>query len=93
MAKVIFASALRMYTHDVKSCEIDGGTVKDVLLQIGGDFPDLKPRLFKEGVDGTLRHLIVISVDGKDIRLLEREQTCVSRESVIRLLIGRIYTY
>lgn len=84
MAKIIFSSSLRIYTQNVESCEIDGGTVKDVMIQLGNDFPDLKPRLFKE--DGTLRNLVVISVDGKDIRLLEREQTPVNADSEIMLV-------
>jgi len=84
MAKIIFSSSLRIYTQNVESCEIDGRTVKDVMIQIGNDFPDLKPRLFKE--DGTLRSLIAIFVGDKNIQLLEREQTPVSTDSVIMLV-------
>jgi molybdopterin converting factor small subunit len=84
MAKVLFSSPLRIYTRNRESCEINQGTIEDVVIQLGKDFPDLGSRLLRD--DGTLRNLIVISVDGKDIRLLEREQTSVNRDSVIRLL-------
>jgi adenylyltransferase/sulfurtransferase len=84
MAKILFSSSLKIYTQNIASCEISGSTIRDVVIQLGQDFPDLKPRLFKE--DGTLRHFIAIFVDDKNIRLLEGEQTPVSADSVIRFL-------
>ena len=84
MAKVIFSSALKIYTQNVASCEISGNTIRDVVFQLGQEYPDLKSRLLKE--DGTLRRFMAIFVDDKNICLLEGDQTPVSADSVIRLL-------
>jgi len=48
MAKKIFSSSLRIYTQNIENCELSGSTIRDVLAQLGKDFPDLKPRLLKE---------------------------------------------
>ncbi len=46
----------RQYTNNQKTIEVDGGTVKEALLNLCGKYPDIKPQLFNEK-NQLLRHI------------------------------------
>ena len=84
MAKVLLSAPMRALTGGHESCEIDGGTVGEVMSGLAARYAGLKDRLLRE--DGTLRASFIIFLDDRDIRMLEREDTPVHADSVVRVV-------
>ena len=84
MARVEFAAPLKNFTDNLERCEVSGKTAGDAMREIADRFPGMRDKLLKE--DGTLRAYFIVLVDGRDIRMLEREQTPVRADSVIRIV-------
>ena len=83
MAKVYITSALRTFTESEESCTVSGDTVYEIAENLSRRFPEIRRKFFRD--DGSLNTLVIIYLDGKDIRLLQREKTAVNPESEIKL--------
>jgi molybdopterin synthase sulfur carrier subunit len=84
MACVEFSSPLKKYTNNLARFEVHGGTVGEAMKEVEERFPEIKDKLLRD--DGTLRAFFIIFVDDKDVRMLDREQTPVRTNSVIRIV-------
>jgi molybdopterin converting factor small subunit len=84
MACVEFSTPLKKFTNNLAMCEVNGVTVGQAMKEVGERFPEIKDKLLRD--DGTLRAFFIIFVDDKDIRMLDREQTPVRTDSVIRIV-------
>jgi molybdopterin/thiamine biosynthesis adenylyltransferase/rhodanese-related sulfurtransferase/molybdopterin converting factor small subunit len=73
MAKILIPTALRQFTEQKDSVEVDGGTVADVLHQLTAQYPNIKKNLFTD--QGKLRSFINIYVNDEDIRYLDKDAT------------------
>jgi molybdopterin/thiamine biosynthesis adenylyltransferase/rhodanese-related sulfurtransferase/molybdopterin converting factor small subunit len=73
MAKILIPTALRQFTEQKDSVEVDGGTVADVLHQLTAQYPNIKKNLFTH--QGKLRSFINIYVNDEDIRYLDKDAT------------------
>ena len=68
-------TALRPQTDDHESLDLAGGSVKEVLGSLTGQYPDLGKRLFKS--DNELNRFINIYLNDEDIRFLDNLDTAV----------------
>ncbi len=73
--RVNIPTALRAFTGNERSVELEGNTVSDVLTQLTSRFPNLKQHLYDD--EGKLRSFVSIYLGDEDIRHLDRENTQV----------------
>jgi len=85
MAKVAIPTPLRPYTNNQSEVVLAGTTVKELLANLTGNFPNLSKHIFAE--DGvTLRHFVNIYVNDDDIRHLQGPQTTVKETDLISII-------
>jgi len=84
MAKVIIPTPLRKFTDNLSSIEATGNTVKEAILDIASNFPDVKKHLLES--DGSLRGYIRIYVGDEDIKALNNEDTGIEDNSVLSIV-------
>ncbi|MEQ9422968.1 MAG: MoaD/ThiS family protein [Cyclobacteriaceae bacterium] len=84
MAKVIIPTPLRKFTNNQASIDANGGTVKESIVSIADQFPELKKHIFEE--NGEIRKFVRIYLGDEDINVLDKENTKVSGESVISII-------
>jgi len=68
-------TALRRHTGDNAQVALEGGTVGEVLKQLGERYPELGKRLFKP--DGSLNRFVNVFVNQEDIRFLQALDTAL----------------
>jgi molybdopterin converting factor small subunit len=73
LVKVEIPAALREYSHGIETVELGGEDVGQVLLALATRFAALRDRLLTP--QGRLRSTILLYVNDKDIRYLDRERT------------------
>jgi molybdopterin converting factor small subunit len=83
MAKVLVSGPMRDLFGNRDELIVEGDTVLDIICSLTEQFPAAKGRLLREG---TLSMQTVISVNNRDIRLLDHEKTKVDSETRIHLL-------
>jgi molybdopterin converting factor small subunit len=84
MAIVIIPTPLRKYTGNYASCTTDASTIRDVIADLTGKFPDLKRHLVNE--HGDPQSFINIFVDQDDVRHLDDEDVVIRKNSVISII-------
>lgn len=84
MAKIIIPTPLRKFTENLSTFESEGETVGSSLDQLVSAYPDLKKHLLN--ADGALLGFVNVFVGDEDIRVLDREGTKVSNETVISIV-------
>lgn len=82
--KITIPTPLRPYTENRDTIEVEGQTVRELLEDITGRYPQLKRHLFSE--DGKLRSFVNIYVNDEDIRYLDGENTKVKEGDVISIV-------
>ena len=82
--KVLIPTALRQYSENQDSVELDGELVGELLLNLTDRFPDLRKHLFSE--DGKIRNFVNVYVNDDDIRYLELNETSVKAGDVISIV-------
>lgn len=82
--KVNIPTALRSFTSNEKSVELNGTTVAEILEGLTNRFPSLRQHLF-DG-DGKLRSFVSIYLGDEDIRHLNREQTVVTHADELSIV-------
>ncbi|MCI0756014.1 MoaD/ThiS family protein [Teichococcus vastitatis] len=83
MPVVVVPSSLRRYTEQQARVTVPGDTVSDILTNLTGTAPEMRSHLF---ASDKLRHFVVISKNGQDIRLLQGLDTPVVASDEIRIL-------
>jgi molybdopterin synthase sulfur carrier subunit len=83
MPRVNLPSSLRGYVGQQTHVHVEGETVSTVLTRLASIAPGLRSHLFAAD---QLRPFVVISKNGKDVRLLSGLQTEVSEADEIRIL-------
>jgi molybdopterin converting factor small subunit len=74
---------LREQTQGQAALEADGGTVRELLDDLTGRFPELRDRIYD---DGQLATFVNVYVEGEDIRTREGLETPVSGVGTVILL-------
>ena len=83
MAKIIVSSPLKRFFGNKEEITIHGETIGDVINSLVVIYPEIRNKLIR---GNSLSKQTVISVDNRDIRLLDNEKTPVCNSSVIHLL-------
>jgi adenylyltransferase/sulfurtransferase len=84
MAKILIPTALRQFTEQRDSVDVNGGTVADVLQQLTAQYPNIKKNLFTD--QGKLRSFINIYVNDEDIRYLDKDATRLEGNETISIV-------
>ena len=84
MATIIIPTPLRKYTNKQSKIEVNGITVKESILHLVRDFPEIKKNLLEE--NDKIRSYVNIFVGEEDIRDLQKGETPVSAHSVISII-------
>ena len=84
MARVIIPTPLRKFTNNEGSIDANGGTVKESIVSLAEQFPELRKHIFED--NGEIRKFVRIYLGDEDINILEKENTTVTKESVISII-------
>jgi molybdopterin converting factor small subunit len=81
--RVEIPAALREFSHGIETVEASGDDVGQVLLALATRFAALRDRLLTP--QGRLRSNILVYVNEKDIRYLDRERTRLKEGDILTL--------
>ena len=84
MSTVHIPSVLRANVGGVKTLEVDGGSIRDLVEALTSEHPSLKGQLLTE--DGDLNRFVNVYVNGQDVRYLAGLDTPVVAADEVRLL-------
>ncbi|MDQ2842022.1 MAG: molybdopterin-synthase adenylyltransferase MoeB [Acidobacteriota bacterium] len=84
MAKILIPTALRQFTEQQDSVEVDGATVAEALQHLTAQYPNIKKNLFNE--QGKLRSFVNVYVDDEDIRYLDKDATELEGRETISIV-------
>jgi len=81
---ILIPTALRRYTGNQDQTSLEGTTVREVLVQLGSTFPELKPHLFNQ--NGELRSFVNVYANDEDIRYLQKQETVLKDGDVLTIV-------
>ena len=84
MSTVFIPSVLRANVGGVKSLELDGGSIREVVDALVARHPVLGSQLLTE--EGDLNRFVNVYVNGQDVRYLAGLETPVAPSDEVRLL-------
>ncbi len=84
MSTVFIPSVLRANVGGVKSLELEGGSIREVVDALVARHPSLGSQLLAE--DGDLNRFVNVYVNGQDVRYLAGLETPVAPADEVRLL-------
>jgi adenylyltransferase/sulfurtransferase len=84
MAKILIPTALRQFTAQSDSVEVNGTTVGDALRSLTERYPELRKNLFND--QGKLRSFVNVYVNDEDIRYLDKDATKLSGGETISII-------
>ena len=82
--EVRIPTVFRKYTGGNRSESVDGGTLRDVIEELGSRYPGFREQILTE--HGDLHRFINVYVNDEDARYLEKLETKVDEGDVISLL-------
>jgi adenylyltransferase/sulfurtransferase len=82
--KILIPTALRQYSQNQDSVQIDGKNVGELLGNLTEKFPDLRKHLFSE--DGRIRNFVNVYINDDDVRYLSGNATGVKDGDVISIV-------
>jgi len=82
--KVIIPTPLRQYAENKESLEVQAKTVAEALAAVTAHYDGLRKHLYNE--EGKLRSFVNVYVGDEDIRFLQKEQTSLKEDDVIRIV-------
>ncbi len=82
--RILIPTALRKFTDDVETVEIEAGTVKDVIDRLDERYPGFRARVCD--TNGGLRRFIKIYVDGEDVHFLDNLATRVPEGAEVSIV-------
>jgi molybdopterin synthase sulfur carrier subunit len=83
MTRIRSPPTLREQTGGAREVAAEGGTVRDLLHDLMGRFPELRQQLVE---DGDLAPFVNVYVEGEDVRTLDGLETEVRPDSTVILL-------
>ncbi|MCI4364119.1 MAG: MoaD/ThiS family protein [Thermoplasmata archaeon] len=83
LVRVEIPAALREFSHGIETVEVGGEDVGQVLLALATRFPALRDRLLTS--QDRLQSSILVYLNEKDIRYLDRERTRLSEADTLTL--------
>jgi|TARA_B100001964_G_C13868285_1_gene437508 adenylyltransferase/sulfurtransferase len=84
MTVISLPTPLRPYADKQSEVSVSGRTVGEVLADLTGRFPKLKPHLFAE--DGKLRSFVNVYLNDEDIRFLKKDATSVTDGDALSII-------
>ena len=81
---IIIPTPLRSQTGNQESVEVEGKTVKEILVNLLKKHPKLKKHLYSE--NGELRNFVNVYVKDESIRHLEGEDTKVENGETVTIV-------
>lgn len=84
MAKIIIPTPLRKFTNNEATYHSGGKNVDESIKELVARFPGIRNHLYDES--DNLRTFINIFVGDNDIRMLEKEKTPVSADTVVSIV-------
>jgi molybdopterin converting factor small subunit len=81
--KVHIPTPLRQHTEGKDAVEASGGTVQEVLGDLGRQFPGITTRLFD---NGQVRRFVNVYVNDEDIRYLDNLATAVKAGDTVSII-------
>ena len=84
MAKVMIPTALRQFTDQNDTVEVNGATVSEALNQLTSQYPNIKKNLFND--QGKLRSFVNVYVNDEDIRYLDKDETRLEGNETISII-------
>ena len=82
--RVIIPTPLRQYAEKQESIEVNAVTVGQALADLTAHYDGLRKHLYNE--EGKLRSFVNVYVGDEDIRFLQKEQTPLKPDDVIRIV-------
>ena len=82
--KIHIPTPLQPLTNNQAAVEVQGKTIKEVLLELEHQFPEVRKRLYDD--NGNLRRFINIYINEEDIRFLKSEETSVNDGDVVSIV-------
>ncbi len=84
MSTVFIPAVLRANVGGVKSLQLDGGSIREVVGALVEQHPSLSSQLLTD--DGDLNRFVNVYVNGQDVRYLAGLDTPVAAADEVRLL-------
>jgi sulfur-carrier protein adenylyltransferase/sulfurtransferase len=84
MSKILIPTALRQFTEQQDSIEVNGATVAEALNELTARYPNIKKNLFND--QGKLRSFVNVYVNDEDIRYLEKDATALEGNETISIV-------
>ncbi len=84
MAKILIPTALRQFTEQSDSVEVEAATVGDALNALTSRYPNIKKNLFSD--QGKLRSFVNVYVNDEDIRYLDKSDTRLEGNETISIV-------
>jgi sulfur-carrier protein adenylyltransferase/sulfurtransferase len=84
MAKILIPTALRQFTGQSDSVDVQGTTVTEALRSLTEKFPDIQKNLFND--QGKLRSFVNVYVNDEDIRYLDKGETKLAGNETISIV-------
>ena len=84
MAKILIPTALRQFTAQSDSIEVNGSTVGEALRSLAERYPELRKNLFND--QGKLRSFVNVYVNDEDIRYLDKDATKLTGGETISIV-------
>jgi adenylyltransferase/sulfurtransferase len=84
MAKILIPTALRQFTAQSDSIDVNGATVGDALRSLTERYPELRKNLFND--QGKLRSFVNVYVNDEDIRYLDKDATKLTGGETISIV-------
>jgi sulfur-carrier protein len=82
--QVKIPTVLRKHTNEEAVVQVDGSTIRDVIENISGRFPEFKAKVVAD--DGNLHRFINVYANDEDIRYLQGLDTKVSDGDTVSIL-------
>jgi molybdopterin synthase sulfur carrier subunit len=74
--KVRVPVPLQSLTQGKQEVQVNGATLRELLIDLEGQFPGMRERLYNE--QGGLRRFVNVYLNDEDVRFLQGEETPVS---------------
>ena len=84
MSRVWIPQVLRASVGGVKTIDLDGSSVGDLIRALVARHPSLQDQLLTE--DGELNRFVNVYLNGQDVRYLDGLETAVEARDEVRLL-------
>jgi adenylyltransferase/sulfurtransferase len=84
MAKILIPTALRQFTEQSDSIEVQGATVGEALAALTTRYPNVRKNLYTD--QGKLRSFVNVYVNDEDIRYLDKESTKLEGPEIISIV-------